>query len=532
MAATAAGIRAGKAYVEIGTMDSGLTKGLRAAREKVQSFGKSISEMGTTLAAAGAGIVAPLALAVKQFIDFGSQLDDMSKKTGFSVETLSELKFVSDQSGSSLEDIEKAAKKMASTLLDAKDGSDAASDALARLGLSAGILLQMSPEDQFFAIATALSEVDDATTKAALAQDIFGRAGTNLLPMLAEGADGMAALREEAKRLGVTMSKEDAQAAETLGDAFGSLTAAFGSAFRQIGAELAPALQGIAEDMTRLLPHIREFIRDNGEWVVQLAKIATGLLAVGGAMKALGTTLAVVTATNPWILLAAAIAGAVVQLSKLNDEAANFSSWERNLLKKLFPGQAGWIDFLLGGDRAGAARNTAARATAADEAEKGRAAEVDAAMNGFVVSLDDVTTALNGNIDGFDLHTQEMIESLAAAKRLRAAMDAEEQARLDAMETDARIQEIERDGILNMIDHIEGLIDNAQMLSDAGSRRAGMAIAGSSEFAQAIAEHMAPKQDDQLSLLKQQLEEEKKALRALDKIVEQGRDAPRLGVIN
>ncbi|RIK75379.1 MAG: phage tail tape measure protein [Planctomycetota bacterium] len=523
MAATAAGIRAGKAYVEIGTKDSELTKGLRAAREKVQAFGKSISEIGTTLAKAGAGIAAPLALAVKQFVDFGSQLDDMAKKTGFSVETLSELKFVADQSGSNLEDIDKAAKRMARTMLDAKDGMATAKDSLDALGLSAGELFAMSPEDQFFAIATALSEVDDATTKAALAQEIFGRSGTNLLPMLAEGKDGIVALREEAKRLGVTMSKEDAAAAEELGDAFGSLSAAAMSAFRQVGAALAPALKSIAEDLTEIVPKVRDFIRDNGEWVVTLAKVAAGLLGVGVAMKGLGATIALVTATNPWILLAAAIGTVAAQIAIASN---NTKTWRERMGDVV----ATWLPELLP-KNIPTDRDPDKRRQENERVDAEIAALFDA-LDGTVESYEELIAALEANTDGFNFHTEEMAESLAAAKRLRAALDAEEQQRFDAMEQEARILDIQRDGADAMIETLKEQIAAAEAMADAGSRRPGLAIAGSAEFVRALQEHFAPRQDKQLTLLQKQLDEEKKARIALDKVVEQGRNAQQLKIVD
>lgn len=530
MASTAAGIRAGKAFVEIGTQDSGLMKGLRAAQEKVTQFGKAVSDMGTTLAAASAAMLAPIGLAVKQFIDFGSQLDDTAKKTGFTVETLSELKFAGDQSGSSLEDIEKAAKKMASTLVDAKNGSDSAADSLAQLGLSAGMLLQISPEDQFLTIADALSQVEDASLKSALAQDIFGRAGTNLLPMLAEGSEGLKALREEAKKVGATMSKEDAAAAETLGDALGSLTAAAGSAFRQIGAELAPALQEMAATITTMLPHVRQFISDNGEWLTTAASLAVAIGAVGVSLKATGAAIALVTATNPWVLMAGAIAVVTAEIIKMRAEASNFTQGEIDFWKKLSPGNAGLIQFVMGGDRANVAAKSEERTTKW-EAEKAKASEELAkALNGeagLTDSIEKTVDALNANIDGYDFHTEAMAANLEAAKKVRAAMDAEEQQRLAAMEQEARLYDIEAAGLDAQIEHIEALRADAQALDD-GRRGGGLATLGSAEFAQAMAEALAADQSKQDDTLRQQLEEAKAARKALDEIVKQNKNAPRL----
>ena len=62
------------------------------------------------------------------------------------------------------------------------------------LGISVSDLQGISPEQQFQLFANALADVDDASTRAALAQDVFGRAGTELLPLFTQGEQGMAGL--------------------------------------------------------------------------------------------------------------------------------------------------------------------------------------------------------------------------------------------------------------------------------------------------------------------------------------------------
>ena len=58
---------------------------------------------------------------------------------------------------------------------------------------------------------------------AALALEVFGRSGTGLLPMFAQGAAGIERLQAEARRLGLMMSGEDARAAEQFNDTLDAL---------------------------------------------------------------------------------------------------------------------------------------------------------------------------------------------------------------------------------------------------------------------------------------------------------------------
>ena len=71
------------------------------------------------------------------------------------------------------------------------------------------------------------------------AMRIFGRSGTQLLPMLGD----LAALRAEARRLGVTMSTQDAKAAADLNDDLDRLKATLRSVAITLGSALVPLLR-------------------------------------------------------------------------------------------------------------------------------------------------------------------------------------------------------------------------------------------------------------------------------------------------
>lgn len=314
------GIRAGAAYVEITANDSRLVKGLNAASAKLKSFGAGVQSTGLKMAALGAGILTPLLTSAKMFSDVGDALDKMSKRTGLSVEALSELSFAAEASGTSIEEIESAVRKMQKTIAAAGDASEEARDkmdsgqggknkgaledtadeafsgskALLKLGVTIDRLRALKPEDQFLLIARRLKEVADPTEKAALAMSIFGRAGTSLLPLL----DDMDALRKEARRLGVVMSTEDARAAADLNDAFGRVQATLRSVVLTVGGTLAPLLTEIADYVAGVVSSFRAWLSHNQGLVVSLLKLGgliagagVAFVALGGAASAVGTVL-------------------------------------------------------------------------------------------------------------------------------------------------------------------------------------------------------------------------------------------------
>ncbi|HEV56344.1 MAG TPA: hypothetical protein ENN87_02460 [Phycisphaerales bacterium] len=117
---------------------------------------------------------------------------------------------------------------------------------------------------------------------------LFGRTGTNLLPMFAQGARGIEALQQEARRLGLTMSTEDAAAAEAFTDALQRLWHVVRMGVFRIGAALAGVLQEIVETITPVVAKIGLWVKENRHLIVTALTLAGGLVAAGAALVTLG----------------------------------------------------------------------------------------------------------------------------------------------------------------------------------------------------------------------------------------------------
>ena len=250
--AAASGIRGGAAYVELFVKDSRLVKGLNAAAARLKAFGASITALGTKLAGLGVTLALSFLGAAKLFADMGSDMKDMSERTGVAVEALSELRYAAEQSGSGAEDLEKGLRTMSRNIVEAARGSKEARKGFARLGLTIADLAGLSPDQQFELIADRLAAVQNPINRATIALEIFGKTGANLLPLLMTGANGIQELRREANRLGLTMSTADAEAAEAFGDALSTLWRSLKQVTFMVGAALAPTLKDIAEWFTQV----------------------------------------------------------------------------------------------------------------------------------------------------------------------------------------------------------------------------------------------------------------------------------------
>ncbi len=317
--ANAKGIRAGKAFVELGVSDK-LTAGLRRAQKRLQAFGAGLRSIGTRITAFGASLAAPLAASVKLFSSAGDQLDKMSKRTGVSVEALSELGFAAEQSGADLATLEAGIRIMQRTMGDASQGLATAVDAFAALGLSAEQLAGLSPEQQFTVIAERLSQIADPTARAAAAMDVFGKSGTKLLPLLSDGAKGMAELRDQAHALGLTVSTESARDAALLTDTLNILWRVLKQGVFTIGSALAPVIVDVSNRITRAVVRVSEWIKQNKALVVTALKVAAAVVAGGIALVALGWLISGVAAAVGG--LASVVAGLGAALSVVGSAVA------------------------------------------------------------------------------------------------------------------------------------------------------------------------------------------------------------------
>ena len=297
------GIEAGKGYVKFLLEDKEFQKGLKGIGTKLQNVGK----IGM---AATAPLIAGFTAATAAFVATGDELEKMSQRTGFAVETLSGLKYAADQSGTSLAGIDKAAKKMATGILDADKGTGGLYESLGTLGVSLDALQKQTPEQQFLTLSDAISRVENPTLKAALAQKVFGRAGTELLPMLNDGAKGVFALMRRHHELGLEMSGPAAHAAVELGDNLADLKEQVFAMAEQIGAAIAGPITDFAKYLQPILAGVINWIKLNPEWLVTIAKVTAAIGAASIATYGLGIAMAVVSKA-PLLLMLTGVAAAV-----------------------------------------------------------------------------------------------------------------------------------------------------------------------------------------------------------------------------
>ena len=337
-------------------------KGTDKASGVMRKIGKAAKGLGIGIAGIATAAIGMGVAAVAQFAAAGDEIQKMALRTNFSTESLSELKHALELSGAGLDTLEKASKKLSKAMIDANDGLETYKRAFDKLGLSTEDLLKLSPEEQFNTVAEALAGLEDETLKVALAQDLFGRAGTQLLPMLAQGTEGIAAMKQEAHDLGLVFSQEAADSAAEFNDNITRLKGAFTGLLNELAKALMPVLEALIPvlvDVVKALP-IKEIAELVSRLLPPLVALFLELLdaipldtLVAFVNKALGPIMQLLTAVmsiaSPLLRLLEPVLNILILILDVLQPVIDALAWIIEGVGGVIGGVVDWIGGLFGG---------------------------------------------------------------------------------------------------------------------------------------------------------------------------------------
>lgn len=228
---------------------------LEKANKKIDRFASQSSKTLNKWAGNLAGIFSARAL-----VQFGADvikaqgdLVDMAEIANTTVEDLSALGYAASQSGSDLETLNKGLANIGKNAAEAQKGSKQAADAFGVLGINvedaSGGLKDSS--QLLLEVAEQFSQYQDGAAKAALAQELFGKQGLQLIPLLNKGADGIKELTQRAEELGLVVGTKASKEASRFNDKVNELGAVARSVFGKALADLVPFLSDFLEHLTK-----------------------------------------------------------------------------------------------------------------------------------------------------------------------------------------------------------------------------------------------------------------------------------------
>ena len=255
---------------------------------KVSKFGGNVSKVGTGLTKAVAGGVAAVTggvAAVTKFAESASSaadnIDKMSQKIGVSRQAYQELDFICSQSGMSVDTLQSGMKTLVSAMDKAASGTKANVEQFDKLGVSVtnadGSL--RSQEEVMWEVFEALQGMSNEAEKARLASQLFGKSGTELMPLLNGASGSIEEMKKKAHDLGLVLSDDAIDAGVKLTDTMDQAKRALSTVGLTLGTELIPYVQKGAEYVIEHMPEIREGAKSVAEVIGEIGT------KVGGVIK-------------------------------------------------------------------------------------------------------------------------------------------------------------------------------------------------------------------------------------------------------
>ena len=303
--------------------------GLRALDQKIDTtkgkFGLLNGGLGSMIGLMGGvfGVAAVVNFS-KNLLDIGDRMHKVSGALGLTVPKLQTFQFAAAQSGIDTETMHKALGKFNLEIGLANEKLPGANTKFSDLGINIHDIngdLKDSPT-LFGDVSEKIAQMSEPTEKAAAAAALFGqKAGTDLLPLLNMGADGVKAFEEKLVASGAVISQEAAEGIAVFNDQVDLMQ-------RQIRANLAPVLVAILPALGLLAENIDTVAIAVGALagIFVVAKIGAAISGITTMVLALSAALAL----SPLVVvggLATIISGIGVAAYTYKDDIAEFFSF-------------------------------------------------------------------------------------------------------------------------------------------------------------------------------------------------------------
>lgn len=215
------------------------------------------------------------------------QIKHTSEATGVSTDQLQEWQFGAKQAGVDSEAFSLALRRLSVAIAGGKDEMGSQSNILAKMGIKTGTATDAVKTlgEALPKIADKFQAMQDGPAKAALAQELFGRQGARLIPILNKGSEGLAELHKEFQDLGGGLSPEAIERAEEFHIQTVRLGAAFDSFKSALATGILPRVTTLVELFTTGVAKLTEFAHETTLVESAVASVATALVVtLGGAL--------------------------------------------------------------------------------------------------------------------------------------------------------------------------------------------------------------------------------------------------------
>lgn len=268
-----------------GKLGINLPQGAKDALNGMQGLSAGTAAAMAAAAAAIAAVVAIVKELGQVTLEVAAQVDEYLSEsviTGVPTAMLQAWDYAAPLIDTDAETIKGAMTKITQAMGDAADGSEAAQEKFAALGVSIydeadGSL--RSAEKVFYDVVDALGQVENQTQRNAIAMDLMGKSAQELSPLFNAGSKALKEYGEEARTAGYILDEQQIKKLGEVDDAYQKLQLQIEANRKQLAADFAPAAQAAMELFTDVVRKAGEMLERSG-LITNLASIIQSLIDI------------------------------------------------------------------------------------------------------------------------------------------------------------------------------------------------------------------------------------------------------------
>src|SRR5712664_1043754 len=273
-------ITIGSLLVDLRASTAAFAKDLSKAEQLSFNTAKQIERswniIGTAITGAASAAAGALVVGIEKTVEWEVHIGHLAQSAGTSTEAMSGLAFASKMMGIEIDQVALALERFDKQLLQAQLGNKKAAQNMSLLGIDPKQI--KTSDDALLLLAEHFAELPDGVVKSGEAMMAFGKAGAAMIPILNLGSKGIQDFLDQAKRMGVVITKEQFEQAEK---------------FEQNMKRMEEALHGLWVEITnKTLPAINsataaisEMAKDKGWGTAILQFFSQGGAAAEAYMK-------------------------------------------------------------------------------------------------------------------------------------------------------------------------------------------------------------------------------------------------------
>lgn len=295
-----------------------LPDGMKETLNGVAQVDSGMLAMAGTIAAVGAAAVEVTKQLVEMTTEAAASADNfltLSQVTGISAQDLQAMEYASELVDVSLETLQGSLKKLIVNMGDAYDGSEAAQEKFAKLGISVTDVNgnMRDSMEVFYEIIDRLGGIENATQRDAIAMDLFGKSAQDLNPLIIQGTDALKGYMQEAYDTGYVLDDFALNKLGAVDDAYQRMQKAQEAARNDLAVQFAPMLEEFYNTASEGITKFGDDFSRSGlvELFGELLELVSSLVPI---LEVLGD---VVKALTPIWSTLAVVLGAVADALKI-----------------------------------------------------------------------------------------------------------------------------------------------------------------------------------------------------------------------